>query len=63
MGNTFGRAGDIAMQTKILRLALDFAVTTDTPGILVDLPLEWDENFVYFAGETTPEAIAKQLGN
>jgi hypothetical protein len=63
MGNTFGRAGDIAMQTKILRLALDFAVTADTPGQLLDLPLKWDDDFVYFAGETTPEAIAKQLGN
>ena len=61
MGNTFGRAGDTAMQTKILRAALDFAVTADAPGQLVDLPLKWDEDFVYFAGETTPEALAKQL--
>jgi hypothetical protein len=60
MGNTFGRAGDTAMQTNILRQALDFAVTAEEPGILVDLPLKWDDDFVYFAGETTPEAIAKQ---
>jgi hypothetical protein len=49
------------MQTKILRAALDFAVTAADPGILIDLPLEWDEDFVYFAGKTTPEAIAKQM--
>ncbi len=61
MGNTFGRVGDTAMQTKILRAALDFAVTAAHPGILIDLPLEWDEDFVYFAGETTLEAIAKQM--
>ncbi|HJM90800.1 MAG: hypothetical protein QGG19_20010 [Alphaproteobacteria bacterium] len=61
MGNTFGRVGDTAMQTKILRAALDFAVTAADPGILIDLPLEWDEDFVYFAGKTTPEAIAKQM--
>ena len=61
MGNTFGRVGNTAMQTKILRAALDFAVTAADPGILIDLPLEWDEDFVYFAGKTTPEAIAKQM--
>jgi D-proline reductase (dithiol) PrdB len=61
MGNTFGRAGDTVMQTKILRLALDFAVTAEEPGILVDLPLKWDDDFVYFAGETSPEALARQL--
>ena len=61
MGNTFGRAGDTARQTEILRAALDFAVTAEEPGVLVDLPLEWDEPFEYFAGEATPEAIARQL--
>ena len=61
MGNTFGRPGDPEMQTKILREALNLAVTATEPGILVDLPLEWDEEFVYFVGETTPEAIARQL--
>ena len=61
MGNTFGRARDTEMQTRILREALDLAVNATEPGVLVDLPLEWDEEFVYFAGEATPEAIAKQL--
>ena len=61
MGNTFGRAGDNVMQTKILRAALDFIVTAEEPGVLVDLPLKWDDDFVYFAGETTPEAVAKQM--
>ncbi len=61
MGNTFGHAKDTAMQTKILREALAFAATATEPGVLVDLPLEWDEAFVYFAGEATPEAIARQL--
>lgn len=60
MGNTFGRAGDTAKQTEILRIALDFAVTAKEPGVMVDLPQQWDDEFVYFAGETTPEAIAKQ---
>ena len=61
MGNTFGRAGDKAMQTEILRAALDFAVTAKEPGILFDLPHEWDEPFVYFAGEATPKALARQM--
>ena len=61
MGNTFGRAGDAAMQTKILCAALDFAVTAKEPGVLSDLPFEWHNPFVYFAGEATPEALARQL--
>jgi D-proline reductase (dithiol) PrdB len=61
MGNTFGRPGDTAMQTEILRAVLDFAVSAGEPGILVDLPHQWDRNFVYFAGEATPEALARQL--
>ena len=61
MGNTFGRAGDTAMQTKILRAALDFAVTAEDPGFLADYKGEWHEDFIYFAGEASPEALAKQL--
>ncbi len=61
MGNTFGRPGDTVIQTKILRKALDFAVTASEPGVLVDLPIQWDKAFEYFAGEATPEAIARQL--
>lgn len=61
MGNPFGRPGDTAMQTEILRAALDFAVTATEPGVLVDLPQQWGEEFVYFTGEATPEALAKQL--
>lgn len=61
MGNSFGKAGDTAMQAKILRDALNFAVTATEPGVLVDLPLEWSEPFEYFAGEATPEALERQL--
>ena len=61
MGNTFGKPRDRAMQTKILRTALDFAVTATEPGILVDLPFEWHRDFEYYAGDTTPEAIEKQM--
>lgn len=49
------------MQTKILRDALDLAVSAKDPGILIDLPYEWDDSFVYFAGETSAEAVAKQM--
>lgn len=61
MGNNFGRAGDKALQTQILRQALDFAVTAEEPGLLIDLDHEWGEAFEYFAGDATPEALARQL--
>ena len=61
MGNSFGRPGDSAMQAEILRRALDFAVTAEEPGILVDLPQQWHQSFEFYAGETTPEALARQL--
>jgi D-proline reductase (dithiol) PrdB len=61
MGNPFGRPGDTATQTEILRAALDLAATATRPGVLVDLSSEWDEAFVYYAGDATPEALARQL--
>ena len=61
MGNSFGKAGDTEMQTKILRAALDLAVTATEPGVLVDLPIPWHEEFEYFTGEVTQEAIERQL--
>jgi hypothetical protein len=61
MGNNFGRAGDTAQQTHILRQALDFAVTADEPGLLVDLEHEWGEDFEYYPGDSSPEALARQL--
>ena len=61
MGNSFGKADDKDMQTRILREALDFAVTATEPGVLVDMPIAWHEAFEYFTGEATPEAIARQL--
>ncbi len=49
------------MQTQILRQALEFVVTASEPGLLVDLPHEWGEAFVYYAGDTSPEALERQL--
>ncbi len=61
MGNTFGKPGDTAMQTTILRAALDLVVTATEPGVLVDWPEPWHEDFEYYAGDTSPEAIARQM--
>lgn len=61
MGNNFGRAGDKALQTQILRQALDFAVSAEEPGLLVDLEHDWGEDFEYFAGPTDEAALAKQM--
>lgn len=61
MGNTFGAPGDVEMQTRILRDALDLAVNATEPGVLVDLPYVWRQDFVYYAGDASPEAVARQL--
>ncbi len=45
MGNPFGRAGDTAMQRRILLDALHLAETAKRGGELVDLPYEWAEPF------------------
>lgn len=45
MGNSFGRSGDIATQTQVLRMALDLVVTATQGGVLVDAPLKWHEPF------------------
>ena len=45
MGNPFGRAGDTAMQRRILLDALHLAGTAKRGGELVDLPYEWGEPF------------------
>jgi D-proline reductase (dithiol) PrdB len=45
MGNPFGRAGDVAMQRRVLLAALQLAETAARGGTLVDLPYTWDEDF------------------
>ena len=45
MGNPFGRAGDRAMQRRILVDALGLVETAERGGVLVDLPYEWGEPF------------------
>ena len=45
MGNTFGRSGDVATQTQVLRMALDLVVNATEAGVLVDAPLQWHEPF------------------
>ena len=45
MGNPFGRPFDAEMQRSILREALSLAERATAPGVLVDLPCEWGEDF------------------
>jgi hypothetical protein len=43
MGNPFGRPGDAATQTAILRAALERLEACAEPGELIDLPYDWGE--------------------
>ncbi len=40
-GHSFGVPGDVAMQTRVLRAALDLLVTASGPETRVDLSEEW----------------------
>jgi hypothetical protein len=50
MGNAFGAPGDTATQTKILRVALQLALTAGEGGTLIDLPGEWPQTFAFNPG-------------
>ncbi|MGE0727187.1 MAG: hypothetical protein AB7O92_02715 [Acidimicrobiia bacterium] len=53
MGNPFGRPGDVATQRAILLDALHLATAPDVPpGVLVDLPYEWGEDFTAVVDRT-----------
>ena len=49
LGHQTGLAGDAQSQTGILRDALDVLVNAHEPGSIVDLPLQWHEDFGYVA--------------
>lgn len=61
MGNPFGRAGDVAMQRRVLLDALHLAETATRGGTLVDLPYAWGEDFAP-AVERTLGAMAPGAG-
>ena len=52
MGNNFGAAGDVAMQSDILRTALGMIHTTTVGGLLVDYPTTWATKFAFKPGGT-----------
>ncbi len=52
MGNPFGKPGDVVTQRRILLTALRTAERSDDPGLIVDLPDEWDEPFATIMDET-----------
>jgi hypothetical protein len=56
MGNPFGRPFDAAMQRRILRDALALAGSATQPGELVDLPLDWGQDF-----STTFDSLADAM--
>lgn len=50
MGNNFGRPGDAAMQTDILRTALGLIHSVEEGGALIDYPADWGERFEFNPG-------------
>lgn len=58
MGNNFGRAGDAATQTDILRSALAMIHSAEHGGELIDYPTTWSENFSFAPGGKVIAATA-----
>ena len=56
MGNPFGRPFDAATQRDVLRAALHLAESATRPGVLVDLPYAWGEDFA-----TSFDALASAM--
>jgi hypothetical protein len=56
MGNPFGRPFDAATQLGVLRAALHLAESANRPGVLVDLPVAWGEDF-----STSFDALASAM--
>lgn len=56
MGNNFGRPGDVAMQTDILRTALAMITNVEEGGVLVDYPTTWSEPFRFLPGGSASAA-------
>lgn len=54
MGNNFGKPGDAAMQTEILRTALGMIHTVEEGGVLIDYPTSWSEPFAFAPGRMGP---------
>jgi hypothetical protein len=50
MGNNFGRPGDAATQTDILRAALAMIHGVERGGELIDYPTNWSEPFSFAPG-------------
>ncbi|HWS76708.1 MAG TPA: glycine/sarcosine/betaine reductase selenoprotein B family protein [Quisquiliibacterium sp.] len=60
MGNNFGRPGDVATQSTVLREALRLVVEAKNGGVLLDSSFEWPEPFFPEMSETTREAQLKK---
>ena len=58
MGNNFGRPGDTAMQTAILRAGLGLLHSVQTGGTLVDYPSDWGQPFEFTPGARRQKDLA-----
>jgi hypothetical protein len=58
MGNNFGRAGDTATQTDIVRAALAMIDSAERGGELIDYPTTWSEKFSFAPGGKVIAATA-----
>lgn len=52
MGNPFGRPDDVAEQRQILSDALSLFETATEPGVIVDAPYVWGEDFTSVVDRT-----------
>jgi hypothetical protein len=63
LGRQCGKPNNGALQTRILKDALDVLATATAPGAIVDLPYEWDEPFDFSGFLKDLESMLQEEGS
>jgi D-proline reductase (dithiol) PrdB len=62
LGHPCGKPHNEQLQRQILKDTLNYLVQAKTPGEMVDLPYEWDEDFSWETYERDLESMIREEG-
>ena len=60
LGRQCGKPNDVDLQLGVLRATLDVLVNASTPGVIVDLPFEWEVPFSWQDYGADMDAMLKE---